>query len=78
LKPGGTRRGLVIVNKNSQYSCLEYRVFATFTIFKRRLLAEFTILTVGPIITTISMFMAITVFTIFAVFRIHPILYDKE
>lgn len=74
LETKGTRRGLVIINKISQYNGLEFRVFATFTIFKRSLLAEFTVFTVGPIIATISIIIAFTVSTIFAVFRIHPIL----
>lgn len=78
LKPGSTRRGLLIVNKTSQYNGLEFRVFAAFTIFKRRLLAEFTVFTVGLIITTLSIFIVFTMSKIFTVFRIHPILHDKK
>jgi len=74
LKPEGTRTGLVILNKNLLCNGFEFRVFATFTIFKRLFLAEFTVFTVGPIITIISIFKAFTVSTIFTVFRILPIL----
>jgi hypothetical protein len=78
LKPDGTHTGCLIVYKILKYKGPDFRVFAVFTIFTRRLLAEFMVFTIGPTITTFSIFIVSTVSTIFTVYRINPIPHYKK